>query len=627
MFLGSLPEMHLTSYGWMLYNNMWALLGFIGIAVFPFIWIMFTSVVDAVKKHGLMAPEASAAAWFAAMPTLLLMLGVYALAVVPRVPLNIDTWEYSQLCTTTGGAQQETDLMTPGNTGTPLDQARALTQANMNAADIRVPLLWDFVMRIGAGVSRAMNSAGACPTNTTYLDKVLREMTIKDPALRAELGQFAKDCYLPARAKFVQAMESGTLDTVPTIHDATDQNQYVAAAYREWRSSSPPNAGNTELFSRNTDPGYIGSRFFLTTPGLYAPVTPGQNGIQGQILKASIPIAGWSYDPIRDCTRTTRPDRDGNPWCTSSHNDSLTHNQGSPTCDEWWTDADRGLLHKLRQEAENSVLFKLSLNGAATTASQALNTVITSINPADTKSDDWLADKMVATALVNDQEAQQSVWDKLKGAYKNISDTFNSPDSGVSTSAPGTLDLAGWLASGFVAVRNAGGGAIAAGTLAMNLASTAVEFYSTAWIVKHAYPVIQAYLMFFFIALMPVVMLGSLYDIARLFQMVLLFLGIMFLSPWRYVVEYLDERLFEIMFPDQLGALGTDLILRSKERLIVDVTTTLMYTLFPVILLWLVGMMGADAANGINGIFRAENYQKFGASMSKWGGGKGGKKK
>src|SRR5690606_26058114 len=111
-----------------------------------------------------------------------------------------------------------------------------------------------------------------------------------------------------------------------------------------------------------------------------------------------------------------------------------------------------------------------------------------------------------------------------------------------------------------------GGGAIAAGTLAMNLASTAVEFYSTAWIVKHAYPVIQAYLMFFFIALMPVVMLGSLYDIARLFQMVLLFLGIMFLSPWRYVVEYLDERLFEIMFPDQLGALGTDLILRSKER-------------------------------------------------------------
>lgn len=620
MYLGSLPEMHLTSYGWMLYNNMWALLGFIGIAVFPFIWIMFTSVVDAVKRHGgFMAPEASAAAWFTVMPTIILMLGVYALAVMPRVPLNIDTWEYSQLCTTTGGAQQETDVMTPGNTNTPLDQARALTQANMNAADIRVPILWDFIMRIGAGISRAMNSAGACPTNTTYLDKTLRQMKISDPDLQAELGQFAADCYLPARAKFTQAMQSGTLDTVPTVNDARNQDQYVAATYREWSSASPPNAGNTELFSRGVDPGYIGSRFFLTTPGLYAPVTPGQNGIQGQTLRASKPIAGWSYEPIRDCTRTTRPDRDGNPWCTSAHNDAFAQNQGSPTCDEWWSDPDRGLLQKLRADAESSVAIVRELPGQPNTQvppSEALNDVITSVNPADAKSDDWLADKIVATAISNDVVTQEAVTDKVVAKFRQYEDMSVSDVGGAFAM------LGGALVSGFVAAKGAVAATTAAGAMAVSLATTAAEFYATAWIVKQAYPIIQAYLMLFFIAMMPVVMLASLYDIARLFQLVLLFLGIMFLSPWRYVVEYLDERLFEIMFPNEWAASGTDVLLHTKERLIIDVTTTLMYTLFPVILLWLVTIMGADAAGSIKSVFNAGNFQKFGASMGKWKGGK-----
>lgn len=448
-------------------------------------------------------------------------------------------------------------------------------------------------------------------------------MEISDPNLQAELGQFAKDCYLPARAKFNQAMQRANLDTVPTIHDAQNQDQYVAAAYREWRSARPANADQTELFARNIDPGFIGSHFFLATPGLYAPVTPGQFSIQGDQLRASVPIAGWPYDPIRDCVRTSARDDDGNPWCTSPHHPSRINNHGSPTCDEWWTDPDRGLLHRLRQNAEDSVRFNLSLNGQATTASEALRTVIASVNPADAKSDQWLADKMVATALANDLNAQQSIWDKLKGAYLNIANTFSSPDSGVLESAPGTTSLSSWLVGGFAALRTAVAAKAALFSVSASLASTAAEFYATAWIVKQAYPVIQAYLMFFFIALTPVVMLASLYDIARLFQLVLLFLGIMFLSPWRYVVEYLDERLFEIMFPDQWANLGTDVLLHTKERLIIDVTTTLMYTLFPVILMWLVALMGADGAKAIGGMMNADRLSGFGKSMGRWGGGKG----
>lgn len=626
MFVGSLPEMHLTTYGWMLYNNVWALLSFIGIVVFPFIWIMFTAVVDAVKRHGPTAPEASAAAWFTVMPSIVLMLGVYALAVVPRVPLNINTWEYSQLCSTDAGVPQESNVVTPGNTNTPLDEARVLTQAGMKASDVRVPLLWDVIMRLGAGVSRAMNSAGACPTNATYLDKSLRQMKITDPNLQAELGQFAADCYIPARGKFMRAMENGTLDTVPTVNDATNPDQYVAAVYRDWKLDVPPNAANDELFSRRTDPGYIGSRFFLQTPGLYKPVTPGQNDVQGGTLKASKPVAGWSYEPIRDCSRTTRLDRDGNPWCTSPYNGSFAHNQGSPTCDEWWSDPDRGLQQKLRADAESSISIVKHMPGqpnSLVAPSEALSDVITSVDPGDAKSDAWLADKMVATAVANDVSTQEVATKKVVATYQQFDGIDSVDDVGTAFAALGTT-----LVSGFAVAAGAAKATVAVGAMAVSLASTAAEFYSTAWIVKQAYPIIQAYLMLFFIALMPVVMLGSLYDVARLYQLVLLFLGIMFLSPWRYVVEYLDERLFEIMFPNEWAASGTDVILHTKERLIIDVTTTLMYTLFPVILLWLVGMMGAEGARDIKSAFNSNNFQKFGASMGKWkgGGGGGGKK-
>jgi hypothetical protein len=619
MFTGSLPEMHLMSYGWVLYNNIWALLGFIGITVIPFIWIMFTTVVDAVTKYGPMAPEASAAAWFTVMPTMLLMLGVYALAVMPSVPLKIDAWEYSEICTASNGAQQETDRMTPGNTGTPLDQARVLMQSGMSATDARVPILWDMVMRVGAGFSRALNSGGACPTNTTYLDSELRKMSIKDPALQAELGQFAADCYIPARGRYMRAMQSGTLDTVPTVNDATNPDQYFAATFREWRSSPPPNRANDELFSRDTDPGYIGSRFFLETPGLYAPAVPGQYKTQVDTLKASVPIAGWPYDPFRDCEHNNAAAGD---FCTNpNRNSDMANNYGSPTCDEWWTDPDRGLQQKLRQSAEGSINLYRGFGGAAVTPSDALNTVISNSNPADVKSDAWLADKMVATALVNDPETQKSTMDKIKENMRRFSDFAAGDGEFVSSSVPwaeggAAALLAGGLSLASTALSSVPARGVAA-AVSVNLAMSAIDFYTTSWIVRHAYPIAQAYLMLFFIAVMPFVLVGSLYDLGRLLQLVLLFLGIQFLGPWRYVVEFLDERLFEIMFPDQYGSLGTDLILKTPERILVDITTTAMYTVFPFILLWLVGLMGVDASKKIGDALTPGNLQNFSSGVAK----------
>lgn len=600
MYLGSLPELHLTTYGWMLNNNLWGMLAFLGLSAFPFAYVLVSSVVDALRKHGL-GLTAGVAAFNGIFPAFPIMLLIYAIACIPMVPLDVDSWEYSDLCTSSEGAvQQLGETMSPGDTGTPLDQAIQLTQANTQTGDIRVPLVWDLVMRIGAGVSRAINSGGACPTYTTYLDAELRKMEILDQSLRSELGQFASDCYLPARSRFNRAMETATLTTVPTVNNAKTPDQYFAASYREWSGNTPSNAENTELFTRRSDPNYIGSHFFLITAGLYKPAVVGQYDKQVGTLQASKPIAGWTYQPTRDCVRETARDSNDSPWCTSDENPDHKANNGYPQCDEWWTDGDIGLLTKLREEAESSI--RLTVEGTPISASDALNTVISNINPSATKSDTWLADKIVATTLVNDTGTQKSLMEKVSSVYDEI---FSGDEKTITSNATdlenswGVIGQIGsLLVGGFAVASGSVSGGAASVAVAGNLAISAIDFYTTSWIVRHAYPIAQAFLSLFFVSILPFILIGSLYDLGRLFQLGLLFMAIQFLSPWRFVVEYLDERLFEIMFPDKYGELGTDLILKTPERILLDITTTAMYTVFPFILLWLVTLAGADAARG-----------------------------
>lgn len=604
MYVGSLPELHLTAFGWMLYDSLWGLLAFVGLAIFPFTWTLFYNIYEAVKRNGITSPKSSEAAFHTIFPTFMLMMAVYSVACIPTVTLNVEAMEYTQLCTSNTGAQQASEVMTPGDTGTPLDTAAALVRGSMRPIDAQVPILWDIVMRVGAGVSRALNSGGACPTNTTYLDSELRKMTFNDTALQAELGQFAKDCYLPARSRYLQSMQRGTLDTVPTINDAVNPEQYFAAQFRDWRDSPPPNQENDELFSRDQDPTYIGSRFFLNTPGLYAPAVPGQYHLQVDTLKASVPVAGWSYDPYRDCQHNNAAAGD---FCTNpGRNSDLANNFGSPTCDEWWTDANRGLLQKLRAAAESSI--ELQIDGTPISASDALNHIIATAGPGASKSDAWLADKMVATTLVNDTATQTSLSKKLEGWWSSVMGEGEVKNNGIS-SAGGVLGSMAALTAGAFTLGSVSTAASVG--VAANLALHAIDFYTTAWIVRHAYPIAQAYLMLVFIATLPFMLIGSLFDVGRLLQFIMIFMTIQFLSPWRMIVEYLDERLFEIMFPDQFGALGTDLILKTPERALVDLTTTAMYTLVPLLLLWLVTLAGMGAAKHAGEAFNSQQLERF----------------
>lgn len=604
MYLGSLPELHLMAFGWMLYDNLWALLTFVGLAMFPFAWTISTTMYDAIKRYGITSPDTPIAAFHSVFPSFILMMGIYALACIPTVPLQVADWEYTKICTVNGVEQPISQTMTPGNTGTPADAAQLISGA-LRPIDAEVPILWDVIMRIGAGVSRALNSGGACPNNTSYLDKELRNMSFSgDPALQAELGQFVHDCFLPARGRFMRAAQNGTLNNVPTVNDAVNPDQYFAARFRDWRDSPPPNQHIDEVFSREKDPDYIGSRFYLDTPGLYAPAVPGQYHLQVDTLKASVPIAGWSYEPGRDCQRHNAAA--GN-FCTNpSRNSDLANNYGSPTCDEWWSDPNRGLQQKLVQAAEASNPIEIN-NAPPMPPSEALSNVIVSTT-GENRSDQWFNDKIIATTLVNDVTVDESVLEQAIDVVDKVSDVAQTAWNYITENPWSSLGKgAGGLALTGVAVK---AGAAASAAVLVNLALNAVDFYTVSWIVKHAYPIAQAYLQLFFIAMLPFILIGSMYDIGRLLQAALLFLAIQFLSPWRFVVEYLDERLFEIMFPEA-STWGTDMVLKMPERILLDIVTTSMYTILPFILLWLVALAGADAAQSAGQAFKADNLSKL----------------
>lgn len=608
MYVGSLPELHLMGYGWMLYNNIWALLAFVGLVMFPFTWTIATALFDAVKRHGFSSGDAPIAAFHSVFPSFILMMGIYGLACVPVVPLNVQAWEYTKLCTANGVPQPQAPTMTFGNTGTPADALAQLANGALQPGDARVPILWDVIMRIGAGVSRALNSGGACLTRSTFLDKELRKMTFGgDPGLQAELGQFVQDCYLPARGRFMRAMQNGTLTTVPTPASAVNPDQYFAARYRDWRGNPPPNQRTDEVFDRSHDPDYLGSRFYLETPGLYAPAIPGQYDQQVSTLKASKAIAGWPYDPIRDCPHYNAASGD---FCTNAaRNSDMANNRGSPTCDEWWGDDTLGLKNKLVNAIGGSATQYMQ-GWEALTIGEALNATIQQTD-GEGRSDNWIIDKLIATTLANDTTTQESI-------LEMPIDEEGGEITRLGAGGTGGMEV---VIAGAMQLKNLGGKAAAATTAAFNVGSTlashAVDFYTASWIVKNAYPIAQAYLLLFFIAMLPFMLVGSMYDIGRLLQIAMIFLAIQFLSPWRFVVEYLDERLFEIMFPDLWGFLGTDQVLKAPERILLEITTTAMYTIFPFILLWLVTLAGADAAAGAGKAFNVEKLADLSRGLTK----------
>ncbi|MBC6414503.1 MAG: conjugal transfer protein TraG N-terminal domain-containing protein [Chromatiales bacterium] len=103
-----------------------------------------------------------------------------------------------------------------------------------DTADVKIPLLWALLHKIGAGIYYRVFDGLDCYTDWQAVETIIRTSKIQDPALADEYRLFATKCYGLAR------------------------HQYQKTGHRG--SGTPPSAD---------DLAYLGSSYYLNTPGYY----------------------------------------------------------------------------------------------------------------------------------------------------------------------------------------------------------------------------------------------------------------------------------------------------------------------------------------------------------------------
>lgn len=278
----SFPELYTTLIGWQMYDQIWNLLTQTGIAYLPFLGLIIKNVVEPYESQE--SRSVSGTSLRRMEVGFISMLIFVMVGASPFMPLDAAMVSYTPVCQS---GRQQTSYH-PGDSSTTYDKAFAVP-----TGDIRVPLWWYAVLSVSAGITSAANTMVACVPDYRKMVTQVDMSQIKDPTIKQQLQQFETDCYLPARAQFLQDTKTNSSDN-PTIQ--TDVTQYG-----------------------QEDTEWLGSHSFQDT--------------YYQHLKSSQPVPGFSYDPNQDINADSNQ---GNPPA-----------YGSPDCNTWWNDSQNGLKTKL----------------------------------------------------------------------------------------------------------------------------------------------------------------------------------------------------------------------------------------------------------------------------------------
>lgn len=274
----SFPELYTTLMGWQLYDQLWLLLTQTGLAYLPFLGLILKNMAQPYESQE--TKSASGTSLRRMELDLLAMLLVIFFGVAPLIPLDASMVAFKPSC--------QDKAYTAGSTGTTYDQAFSIPKK-----DIRVPLWWYGVLSISAGITSAADTTVACLPDYRQMVTQVDMAQVKDPALNQQLQQFERDCYLPAKAQFLQDVHNQAPATI-AIQQAV---QHYGVEDTEW---------------------------------------PGSHGFQTTYyshLQATQPIPGFAYDPNQDIN-------------ANSHKQNPPA-YGMPNCQAWWSDADHGLRHQL----------------------------------------------------------------------------------------------------------------------------------------------------------------------------------------------------------------------------------------------------------------------------------------
>ena len=276
-------EYYLTLVAWIINNGIWDVLVASGIFSLPFLAIIVQEWLkaraegaDEGNKGVLSSMRIENRVWVAIV--------VILFAGIPFIQVDLSTIQFDR----TRSTQCQVNVPVPADT----NWSASFTTINNQSA--RVPVWWFFMHALSKAVTGAAVAAIPCGTDLRQMRMEIDSTRIADPVLAQEVADFTHDCYGPARARLFMSR--------PTLSD-----------------------------EEMNDVTWIGSRFFLDTPGFY------------DTYRSRTPREAWPYDDTRDAGLA-----------------EVSSGGGYPTCSQWWLDSSAGLRVRLLAQVEPSLLSRFA---------------------------------------------------------------------------------------------------------------------------------------------------------------------------------------------------------------------------------------------------------------------------
>ena len=274
-------EMVMLMIGWVVNNALWSSLMQTGLALVPFVALIVSEWFK-VRQEG--EDEGNKGVLLIARieTRLYAMVICYVFTCVPMMSLSFNPVNAVER---TNGSGQSCSVAVIGQ-----GQWGSNTLNAIDGQSAEIPLWWALVHAVSKGVTNVAVSSIPCSPDLQAITSEIDAQEITDPGLKRELGEFQQQCYGAARNLLFQ--QGGSIEA---------------------------------LEAQDVD--WLGSEFFLDTPGYYDSFYAGR------------PIAGFPYDANRDQARPgTGPGR-----------------PGYPSCRQWWENGESGLYARLHDQVDPGI--------------------------------------------------------------------------------------------------------------------------------------------------------------------------------------------------------------------------------------------------------------------------------
>lgn len=277
-------EYYLTLVGWLINNGIWAMIEDTGLFAVPFAVIV---VREWLKVRGEGADEGNKGVLSLARIETSVYVGYFVVAFggIPAINVGFDTMAFDRSRAT------QCQYIVPE----PQDTGWAASFSSLAGKSAQMPVWWAFMHAFSKAATSGAVAAIPCGTDLRQMRMDVNNARINNPLLAQEVADFTRECYGSSRARLFMRQ--------PNLGSSASQTEKMR------------------------DLGWIGSNYFLNTPGYY------------DTDYSRSPRTSWPYDATRDA---------GLP--------EVTGGGGYPTCKQWWLDGTVGLRDRVKGQVDPDLM-------------------------------------------------------------------------------------------------------------------------------------------------------------------------------------------------------------------------------------------------------------------------------